>query len=117
MIHLANPQPTNTFILPVPDIASNAKWVAHIKAIVPRFSVVYSNNPLVIQLFTEADYTVKRIPPVNREDYQGTIVRDRLRTDDTWSELVPSGGTEFLHEINASDRLNGSSSDDHSLPH
>lgn len=116
MIHLANPQPEDTFIIPIPDIASNAKWVAHIQALVPRFSVVYSNNPLVIQLFTEANYTVNQIPPVNRQDYQGTIVRERLRTDSKWRELVPEAVERFLDEVSASDRLTRIAHDDHSLP-
>ncbi len=116
MIHLANPHPADTFIIPIPDIASNAKWVAHTQAFVPRFNVVYSNNPLVIQLFTEANYTVNRIPPVNRGDYQGTIVRERLRTDDNWGELVPLAVKDFLDEIHASERLSRIANEDHSLP-
>lgn len=116
MIHLADPHPADTFIIPIPDIASNAKWVAHIQSLVPRFTVVYSNNPLVIQLFSEANYTVHQIPPVNRDDYQGTIVRDRLRTDTNWGDLVPESVKHYLDDINASDRLHRISHDDHSLP-
>lgn len=116
MIHLANPIPESTFIIPIPDIASNAKWVSHITAIVPRFDVVYSNNPLVIQLFMEADYDVKQIPPINRDEYQGSIVRDRLRTEDTWTDLVPDAVQSYLLEINAPDRLKRITRDDYSLP-
>ena len=39
------------YIIPMQDINFNALWVSHVKMLTPPFSVVYSGNPLVKQLF------------------------------------------------------------------
>ena len=41
-------------VTPLQDIKRNSVWASHLQSMVPRFDVVYSNNPLVVQLIGEA---------------------------------------------------------------
>jgi nicotinamide-nucleotide adenylyltransferase len=79
---------------------------------VPRFDVVYSNNPLVIQLMTEAGIDIRRSPMYQREQYSGTVIRKLMRENGEWSLLVPDSVAAFIREIGGVERLNAVSRSD-----
>lgn len=54
------------YIIPMEDINFNAIWVAHVKMMTPPFSVVYSGNSLVKQLFYEEGFEVRNPPLYDR---------------------------------------------------
>lgn len=87
------------------DINFNAIWVAHVKMITPPFSIVYSGNPLVKQLFSEEGFEVRQPPLYDRLHLSGTEVRKRILNDDNWQELVPDATVKILNEINGVNRL------------
>jgi len=100
------------YIIPLEDIYRNSLWVSHVLSMVPPFDVVYSNNPLVTRLFSEAGIEVKRTELYNRKIYQGTEIRRRILEAKDWEELVPEvvmktiveiGGIERLRDISGSD--------------
>ena len=97
--------PSRYYIIPMQDINFNAVWVSHIKLLTPPFSVVYSGNSLVKQLFSEEGFEVKHPPLYDRLHLSGSEVRRRMLNDENWQELVPNATVEVIDEINGVERL------------
>ena len=93
------------YIIPMQDINFNAIWVSHVKMLTPPFSVVYSGNPLVKQLFYENGFEVKQPPLYDRLHLSGSEVRYRMLNDLNWKELVPNATIDLMNEINGVERL------------
>jgi len=92
-------------IIPVPDVGSHPMWVAHVKSLVPSFQTVYTNNPLVTQLFREAGYEVKPIEMFRREELIATRIRKMMLEDGDWRQLVPKSVAQFIDRIEGTKRL------------
>ena len=71
----------------------------------PPFSIVYSGNSLVKQLFSEEGFEVRQPPLYDRLHLSGTEVRKRILEDENWQELVPSATVDVIHEINGTERI------------
>ncbi|MDD4651710.1 MAG: nicotinamide-nucleotide adenylyltransferase [Methanothrix sp.] len=99
-------------VTPLQDIQRNSVWASHLRSMVPRFDVVYSNNPLVIQLITEAGIEIRRSPMYQREQYSGTVIRKLMRENGEWPLLVPDSVADFIREIGGVPRLNAVSRSD-----
>ena len=97
--------PSRYYIIPMQDINFNAIWVSHVKMLTPPFSILYSGNPLVKQLFLEEGYEVRQPPLYDRLNLSGTEVRRRILKDENWQELVPNATVELLREIDGVNRL------------
>ncbi|MGB9902904.1 nicotinamide-nucleotide adenylyltransferase [Methanothrix sp.] len=100
------------YIIPLPDINRNAVWVSHVKSMTPPFEVVYSNNPLVVELFTEAGMEVRRPPMYRREIYSGTVIRRLMIEGGDWRHLVPDAVAKVIEEIKGVERLRNISKKD-----
>ncbi|MGV8089487.1 MAG: nicotinamide-nucleotide adenylyltransferase [Methanothrix sp.] len=87
------------------DINRNSLWVSHLQSMVPCFDLVYSNNPLVIRLFSEAGVMVKKPPLYQRDVYSGSAIRALMREGGDWERLVPPAVAGFIQEINGVERL------------
>jgi len=98
-------RPIETFVVPLEDMDRNALWVSHVESLCPPFEVVYSNNPLVVQLFEEAGIEVRQVPLFKRDTYEGTSIRQRMLAGNDWAEAVPEPVAETIHEINGVERL------------
>jgi nicotinamide-nucleotide adenylyltransferase len=94
-----------TYVVPIEDIDRHAVWVSHVESLCPRFDVVYANNPLVVQLFEEAGYEVRRSPLYDRQVYSGTEIRRRMCAHEDWRTLVPDAVVDVIEEIDGVERL------------
>jgi len=103
---------TRCCVVPLKDINRNAVWVSHLKSMVPSFDVVFSNNPLVVRLFSEAEVEVRNPPLYRRDIYSGTAIRRLMLDGGDWAALVPEpvalliagiGGPERLVQLSGSD--------------
>ncbi len=94
-----------TYAVPIEDLERNSVWVSHVQSMSPDFDVAYSNNPLVIQLFREADIEIRQSPMFNREVLEGTEVRERMINDGDWESLVPEAVVEVVDEIGGIERI------------
>ncbi len=101
----ADVDPSRYYIIPMQDINFNALWVSHVKMITPPFSIVYSGNSLVKQLFSEEGFVVKQPPLYDRLHLSGTEVRKRILEDSNWEELVPEATVNLIYEIKGVERL------------
>jgi len=93
------------YALPIEDIQQNSIWVSYILSRTPPFDVVYSNNPLVIRLFEEADIDVLQSPMYQRDIYSGTEIRKKMIAGEDWGHLVPSSIADAIEEIDGVARL------------
>jgi nicotinamide-nucleotide adenylyltransferase len=99
--------PIRHYIIPLQDVEYNALWVPHIKSMSPKFDVAYSNNPLVIQLFTEAGIEVRRTVMHERSIYSGTTIRKSMieGKNKEWAGYVPASVVEVIDDINGICRI------------
>ena len=97
--------PKRYYIIPMEDINFNAIWTSHVKMMTPPFSIVYSGNPLVKQLFKEEGYEVRQPPLYDRLHLSGTEVRRRIIEDENWKELVPKATIDLINEISGVERI------------
>ena len=97
--------PSRYYIIPMQDINFNAIWVSHVKMLTPPFSIVYSGNPLVKQLFSEEGFEVRQPPLYDRLHLSGTEVRKRILEDGNWQELVPKATADVINEIKGVERI------------
>ena len=105
------------YIIPLPDLERNAVWVAHVRSMLPPFDLVYSNNSLVVQLFSEAGIEVRKPPLFRREVYSGTAIREMMMAGDDWRALVPPGVVSVIEEVGGVERLRNISQGDRPLWH
>lgn len=97
--------PITTYVLPIEDIERNSLYVAHIRSLTPMFEIVYSNNPLVQQLFEERGIAVRLLPYVERAQWDGTKIRDLMLHGDDWKAYVPESVARVIAEIKGVERL------------
>lgn len=97
--------PSRYYIIPVPDLDVHSLWVSHVCSYVPRFDVVYSNEPLTRRLFIESGFKVESIPFYKRDVCSATEIRRRMLLDLNWEELLPKSVATFIKEIRGVERI------------
>ena len=95
----------NFHIIPIEDVNSNPLWVAHAESLTPKFSSVYTNNPLVKRLFYEKKYNVKSMGLINRVEWSGTRIREKIINGENWENDVPGPVRDIIVEIDGVARL------------
>jgi nicotinamide-nucleotide adenylyltransferase len=93
------------YVIPLQDVDRNAVWVSHVLSMTPAFDLVYSNNPLVVELFTEAGIEVRKPPMYIRDVYSGTVIRKLMVDGSDWERLVPGPVASVIAEIRGAERL------------
>lgn len=101
-----------TYVVPLEDIDRNAVWASHVESMCPDFDVAYSNNPLVIRLFEEADIEVRQSRMFDRNRLEGTDIRESIIDGSGWTDRVPDPVVEVIEEVNGVQRLGTVSEDD-----
>lgn len=97
--------PDRYFLIPITDLNVHKLWVAHVVSQTPAFQVVFSNEPLTVNLFREAGFKVESIPFFSRDKYSATEIRERILRSQDWSFLVPRSVALFIKEIKGEERL------------
>lgn len=109
MIRLAlneiNVDPNRYYIIPVIDLDIHSLWVSHVCSHVPKFDVVYSNEPLTRRLFIESGFRVESIPFFKRDVCSATEIRRRMILGLNWEELLPKRVAAYIKEIKGVERL------------
>jgi nicotinamide-nucleotide adenylyltransferase len=96
---------SRVWIIPVADVQVHMLWVAKVVGFTPKFSVVYSNEPLTRRLFMEASFEVRSIPFYKRTIYSSTEIRQRMLANDDWRALVPRSVAAYILEVDGVERL------------
>ena len=95
----------NVQIIPVADVNVHGVWVSHVTSYVGRYDLVFSNEPLTIQLFKEAGVKVEGIPFFSREVYSATEIRRRIISDEDWRALVPRSVSRIIDSARGTERI------------
>ena len=80
----------------IPDLGNHVKWIEKIDTIVPKFDIVFSNDPLTDHLYSKRTINVIPIPFLNRDKLSGTNIRNLIISDQKWENFVPEGTKNFL---------------------
>ena len=89
----------------IPDLDNHVKWIEKIDTIVPTFDIVFSNDPLTDHLYSKRSVQVMTIPFLKRDQLSDTRVRDLIKSDQKWDDLVPSGTKAILENLDSKNRL------------
>ncbi len=71
----------------------------------PPFDIIFSNDTLTDHLYSKRTVKVISIPFLKRDQLSGTRIRDLIKSDQKWDNLVPSGTKHFLENLDAKNRL------------
>lgn len=95
----------NFYIVPIEDVNSNPLWVAHVESLTPKFRTVYTNNPLVGRLFYEKGYDTRAFKLINRGEWSGTKIRQKILDKGNWENAVPDTVAGIIKEVDGVSRL------------
>lgn len=95
------------FLVPVPDISIHKLWTYNVDLLVPRYSIVFTNDIFTTMLFKERGIEIIHPPLINRENLSATEVRYRIANDKDWKDLVPVQTAKIIEEINGIERVKG----------
>jgi nicotinamide-nucleotide adenylyltransferase len=101
----ADVEDSKLWIVPVPDVHLHMLWVSAVEGYTPKFTEVFSNEPLTRRLFMEAGYKVRNIPLFERQLYMSSLVRERMCKGESWMALVPKSVADFINEIDGVNRI------------
>ncbi|MEM4348196.1 MAG: nicotinamide-nucleotide adenylyltransferase [Candidatus Anstonellaceae archaeon] len=88
------------------DIGDDEKWVEHVDKNLPKYDIVYSNNPLVRKLMKRAGKKVEAVPFFEKEKFNATKIRKMIMNGEPIEHTVPRGVYQILIELRARERLN-----------
>ncbi len=92
-------------IFPIPDLNNHVKWIQNIDTIVPDYEIIFSNDPMTEHLYSKRNVQVIAIPFLKRDQLSGTRLRDLIKSDQKWDDLVPEGTKILLENLDAKNRL------------
>ena len=92
------------YTIPVEDINENALWVSRVLSYCPKFDVVYSNNPLIKELFGGIGIPVKKSVSKNGK-IEAYKIREAIMKGKAWEKHVPKAVASYLKSIRAAKRL------------
>ena len=95
---------TKCYIVPIINDENNARWLAHLRSMVPHFDILFSGNQFVMTLVAE-HVKIKMPEFISKKYYNGTYIRKTIAEKDNWKKLVPDGVAEIIEEIGGVARI------------
>lgn len=92
-------------IIPVPDADIHRLWTHQVDMLVPKYDVVFTNDPFSSLLFHERGIKVVQAPLVRRKELAATEIRKKMILGEDWNKLVPKQVAAVIKEINGLERL------------
>lgn len=92
-------------VVSVPDVEVHSLWTQQVDMLVPRYDVVYANDPFTLLLFRERGIRAVEAPLVKREQLSATEIRKRMVSGGNWQELVPAPVAKVIDSIGGVERV------------
>ncbi len=92
-------------IVQVPDGPSYMSTAANLRMACPPFDVLYTNRPVIADIFKGWGVKVKDFPDFEREKLQSTRVRQALLGNGSFSDIVPPAVDAYLRDNGGVARL------------
>jgi nicotinamide-nucleotide adenylyltransferase len=97
--------PARWMAVPIPDTEAHALWPAILKATIPPFNRVFTNDGLTTRLLKEQAIKVEAVPYLQRSSYSATNVRNRILEMKQWEKLVPALVASMVKEVGGVERV------------
>jgi nicotinamide-nucleotide adenylyltransferase len=95
---------TKCYIVPIINDENNARWLAHLRSMVPHFDILFSGNQFVRMLVAQ-NVKIKKPEFITKKYYNGTYIRKTIAEKDNWKKLVPDAVAEIIEEIGGVERI------------
>jgi nicotinamide-nucleotide adenylyltransferase len=92
-------------IIPVPDVDVHSLWTRQVDMLVPKYDIVFANDPFTLMLFRERGVKTMEAPLVDRSEMQATEIRRKMAMGEKWEGLVPAPVAKIIIEINGVERV------------
>jgi nicotinamide-nucleotide adenylyltransferase len=99
--------------IPVPDVDVHSLWTRQVDMLVPRYDVVFANDPFTLLLFRERGVKTVEPPLQERSQWMATEVRRRMAEGEKWQELVPAPVAKAIKQIDGVERVKAVAQRDH----
>ncbi|HUH99837.1 MAG TPA: nicotinamide-nucleotide adenylyltransferase [Nitrososphaerales archaeon] len=99
--------PAKWMAIPIADTESHALWPAILRASVPPFDIVFTNDGLTTRLLKEEKVKVEAVKYWERSNYSATNVRNRILEMKEWEKLVPGPVADMVKSIGGVERVRG----------
>lgn len=93
------------FIVGIENQFNVATWSSYLKSALPHFDRVYSGNEYVKMLLADSGIEVITPKFLDRLQYNATLIRKMIVSDENWEEYVPKTVASFIQKINGKNRL------------
>jgi nicotinamide-nucleotide adenylyltransferase len=91
--------------IPIPDVDVHSLWTRQVDMLVPRYDVVFANDPFTLFLFRERGVKTVEPPLQERSRLMATEVRRRMAEGEKWQELVPAAVAKVIEQIDGVERV------------
>ncbi|HVX01702.1 MAG TPA: nicotinamide-nucleotide adenylyltransferase, partial [Nitrososphaera sp.] len=91
--------------IPVIDVDVHSLWTRQVDMLVPRYDVVFANDPFTLFLFREQGIRTVEPPLKDRNRLMATEVRRRMAEGGEWQELVPEPVAKVIGQIGGLERV------------
>ena len=98
-------KPGRWMAIPIADTDSHALWPAILKASVPPFDMVFTNDGLTTRLLKEEGVEVEAVRYLDRSSLSATNVRNRILEMKEWEKLVPAPVASMVKSIGGVERV------------
>ncbi|HEV3432864.1 MAG TPA: nicotinamide-nucleotide adenylyltransferase [Nitrososphaera sp.] len=92
-------------IIPVPDTDVHSLWTHQVDMLVPKYDIVFANDPFTLMLFHEKGTKAIEAPLYRRNEMSATEIRKRMAAEEIWEDLVPTPVSKIIKEINGVERV------------
>jgi nicotinamide-nucleotide adenylyltransferase len=86
-------------IIPVPDVDIHSLWIRQVDMLVPKYDLVFANDPFTLMLFRKSGVKTVEPPLVDRNEMQATEVRKKMLMSEKWQDLVPAPVARVIKEV------------------
>ena len=70
-------------IIPVPDVNVHSIWTQYVDILVPKYDMVFANDPFTLLLFKERGIKTVEAPLIRRSEMSATEIRKKIVSDET----------------------------------
>ena len=95
---------TRCYVIPIVNDENNARWLAHLRSMVPSFNILYSGNDFVTNLVSQ-EIKIKKPLFSKKNVYNGTNIRKQMARMQNWKNLVPNAVFRVIEEIGGVKRI------------
>ncbi|MBN2127090.1 MAG: nicotinamide-nucleotide adenylyltransferase [Candidatus Diapherotrites archaeon] len=92
------------FIIPIDDISQYGLWASKVISYTPEFDLVYTNNPIVKQLFEREGIEVKKMIS-HLKEIDSSKIRKMMTNGGKWKKLLSKPVIQYLEEMDCVKRM------------